>query len=228
MAPDIRTADAAKAIENTQRDVNIALMNELAQIFHRLGLDTQAVLDAAGSKWNFLRFRPGLVGGHCIGVDPYYLIHKAQEAGHFPELITASRRINDGMAGYVAGRLLRMLAQHRIAVAGARILVLGATFKENCPDLRNSQVVPIVDELRACHAEVDLFDPWADAAQCIHEFGLQPIAAPEVGRYDVVLLAVAHREFVERAGDVRGWLRPGGVLFDVRHAFARELADERL
>src|SRR5690606_28185381 len=155
-APDIRTAEAAKAIENTQRDVNIALMNELAQMFRRLGLDTEAVLEAAGTKWNFLKFRPGLVGGHCIGVDPYYLIHKAQEAGHFPELITASRRINDGMAAYVSARLLRLMAAHRIGVAGARVLVLGATFKENCPDLRNSQVAPILRELRDCHAEVVL------------------------------------------------------------------------
>jgi UDP-N-acetyl-D-galactosamine dehydrogenase len=227
-APDIRTAEAAKAIENTQRDVNIALMNELAQMFRRLGLDTQAVLDAAGTKWNFLRFRPGLVGGHCIGVDPYYLIHKAQEAGHFPELITASRRINDGMAAYVTARLLRLLAAHRIGVAGARVLVLGATFKENCPDLRNSQVVPIVQELRECHAEVDVHDPWADPEQCTHELGLVPLAQPQDGRYDAVLLAVAHREFVEAGPALRDWLRPGGVMFDVRHALPRELSDERL
>ena len=228
LAPDIRTAEAAKAIENTQRDVNIALMNELAQMFRRLGLDTQAVLDAAGTKWNFLPFRPGLVGGHCIGVDPYYLIHKAQEAGHFPELITASRRINDGMAAHVSGRLLRLLAAHRIAVAGARILVLGATFKENCPDLRNSQVVPIVRELRDCHAEVDVHDPWADPGQCAQELGLAPLEAPVAGRYDAVLLAVAHRQFVAAGAALRRWLRPGGVLFDVRHALPRECSEERL
>jgi UDP-N-acetyl-D-galactosamine dehydrogenase len=229
LAPDIRTAEAAKAIENTQRDVNIALMNELAQIFAKLGMDTQAVLEAAGTKWNFLPFRPGLVGGHCIGVDPYYLIHKAQEAGHHPELITAARRINDGMAAHITARLLRRMALARINPVGARILVLGVTFKENCPDLRNSQVGVVIAELRQCHANVDVFDPWADPDRCQHEYGVRPISQPAAGAYDAVLIAVAHREFAELgAAGIRALLRPGGVIFDVKHVLARDAADERL
>ena len=228
-ALDIRTAEAAKAIENTQRDVNIALMNEFAQIFHRLGMDTEAVLAAAATKWNFLPFRPGLIGGHCIGVDPYYLIHRAQEAGHYPALISNARLINDGMAGYVCARLLRRMALSEINVVGARVLVLGVAFKENCPDLRNSQVGPILAELRQYHMHLDVFDPWVDADLCEQEYGLRPLAAPEVGRYDVVLLAVAHRQFVELGGaGVRAWLRPGGVVFDVRYALPRDAAEERL
>ncbi|MEZ5439536.1 MAG: nucleotide sugar dehydrogenase [Lysobacteraceae bacterium] len=228
-APDLRTAEAAKAIENTQRDVNIALMNELAQMFARLGLDTQAVLDAAGSKWNFLPFRPGLVGGHCIGVDPYYLIHKAQEAGHFPELIMAARRINDGMATYVGDRFLRLLAKRRVNVVGARVLVLGLTFKENCPDLRNSQVAHLVERLRRYHAEVDALDPWVDADEAAEHVGIRPISEPESGTYDAILLAVAHRQFAELGGEgIRAWLKPGGVLFDIKHLLPREASDERL
>jgi len=228
-APDLRTAEAAKAIENTQRDVNIALMNELAQMFARLGLDTQAVLDAAGSKWNFLPFRPGLVGGHCIGVDPYYLIHKAQEAGHFPELIMAARRINDGMATYVGDRFLRLLAKRRVNVVGARVLVLGLTFKENCPDLRNSQVAHLVERLRRYHAEVDALDPWVDADEAAEHVGIRPISGPESGTYDAILLAVAHRQFAELGGEgIRAWLKPGGVLFDIKHLLPREASDERL
>ncbi|HET6604771.1 MAG TPA: nucleotide sugar dehydrogenase [Xanthomonadaceae bacterium] len=227
--PDIRTAEAAKAIENIQRDVNIALVNELAQMFGRLGLDTQAVLDAACTKWNFLPFRPGLVGGHCIGVDPYYLIHKAQEVGHFPELIVAARRINEGMAAYVTARLLRVMALARIGVVGSRILVMGATFKEDCPDLRNTQVQPIVAELVRYHAQVELFDPLADAEQCRHEFGIAPVQSPQAGSYDAILVAVAHRHFRELGADsIRAWLQPGGVLFDVKHALPREAADGRL
>ena len=229
LAPDLRTAEAAKAIENTQRDVNIALMNEFAQMFAKLGMDTEAVLAAAGTKWNFLPFRPGLVGGHCIGVDPYYLIHKAQEAGHHPELITAARRINDGMAAHITGRLLRRMALSQINLVGAKVLVLGVTFKENCPDLRNSQVGLIVEELRQCHAEVDVYDPWADPAVCRHEYGVTPIEAPLPGGYDVVLLAVAHREFVQLGRDgVRAMLRPGGIVFDVKHVLPRDASDERL
>ena len=228
-APDLRTAEAAKAIENTQRDVNIALMNELAQMFARLGLDTQAVLEAAGSKWNFLPFRPGLVGGHCIGVDPYYLIHKAQEAGHFPELIMAARRINEGMAAYVGDRFLRLLANRRINVVGARVLVLGLSFKENCPDLRNSQVGPLIDVLRGYHARVDAVDPWVDADEADAHLGIRPTAEPAAGIYDAVLLAVAHRQFAELGADgIRRWLKPGGVLFDVKHLLPREASDERL
>ena len=228
-APDIRTAEAAKAIENTQRDVNIALMNEFAQMFHRLGMDTEAVLQAAATKWNFLPFRPGLVGGHCIGVDPYYLIHRAQEAGYHPALITHARRINDGMAGYVCQRLLRRMALARMQVVGARVLVLGVAFKENCADLRNSQVGPILAELRDYHMQLDVCDPWVDAEQCEAAYGIRPLAAPQPGSYDVLLLAVAHRQFVELgAAGVRAWLKPGGILFDVRHALPREAAEERL
>jgi UDP-N-acetyl-D-galactosamine dehydrogenase len=229
LAPDLRTAEAAKAIENTQRDVNIALMNEFAQMFAKLGMDTEAVLAAAGTKWNFLPFRPGLVGGHCIGVDPYYLIHKAQEAGHHPELITAARRINDGMAAHITARLLRRMALAQIHLVGAKVLVLGVTFKENCPDLRNSQVGVIIEELRQCHAVVDVHDPWADPDLCAHEYGVRPIATPAAGAYDVVLLAVAHREFVQLGGEgVRALLRPGGIVFDVKHVLPRDASDERL
>ncbi len=229
LAADIRTAEAAKAIENTQRDVNIALMNELARMFARLGMDTEAVLQAAGTKWNFLPFRPGLVGGHCIGVDPYYLIHKAQEAGYYPELIVAARRINDGMAGYVVARLLRLMALRQINIVGARVLVMGLTFKENCPDLRNSQVVGIVEELRQCHARIDAFDPWAEAMHCQDEFGLAPVASPQPGVYDAVLIAVAHRQFVELGSEaIRAFAKPDGVVFDVKGLLPREASDERL
>jgi UDP-N-acetyl-D-glucosamine/UDP-N-acetyl-D-galactosamine dehydrogenase len=229
LAPDIRTAEAAKAIENTQRDVNIALMNELAMMFSRLGMDTEAVLAAARSKWNFLPFSPGLVGGHCIGVDPYYLIHKAQEAGHHPELIIASRRINEGMAAHVTGQLLRLIALRRIPIVDARVLVLGVTFKENCPDLRNSQVLGIIEELRRCHAQVDIHDPWADPAECRAEFGIAPTVAPEAGAYDAVVVAVAHRQFRELGADgVRALLREGGVVYDVKYVLPREAADGRL
>lgn len=229
LAPDIRTAEAAKAIENTQRDVNIALMNEFAGMFARLGMDTQAVLEAAGSKWNFLPFQPGLVGGHCIGVDPYYLIHKAQEAGYYPELVVAARRINDGMAAHVVARLLRAMALAQIGVVGARVLVMGVTFKENCPDLRNSQVAAVVAELCTCHAEVDVFDPWADAAQCEAEFGIVPIAEPIAGHYDTILLAVAHQQF-HALGErgIRALLRPGGIVFDVKYVLPRGAAEARL
>ncbi|MBS7456315.1 nucleotide sugar dehydrogenase [Coralloluteibacterium stylophorae] len=228
VAPDIRTAEAAKAIENTQRDVNIALVNELAMVFARLGMDTEAVLAAARTKWNFLPFSPGLVGGHCIGVDPYYLIHKATEAGHVPDLITAARRVNEGMAPYVAAQLIRLMARAGRPIAGGRVLVLGVTFKEDCPDLRNSQVGTIVEELRACRIEVDLHDPWADAWACEAEFGLAPVAEPAAAAYDAVLLAVAHREFRERGAGLRRHLVPGGVLYDVKRVLPREAADARL
>ena len=228
-AESIKVAEAAKVIENTQRDLNIALMNELSLIFHRIGIDTLEVLKAAGTKWNFLPFRPGLVGGHCIGVDPYYLIHKAQEAGYYPELVVAARRINDGMAAHVVARLLRRMALAQINVVGARILVMGATFKEDCPDLRNSQVAGVVAELRACHAQVEMFDPWADATQCEHEFGLAPVAQPHSGAYDAVLIAVAHRQFREMGeAGIRALLRPGGIVFDVKYLLPREASDERL
>ncbi len=228
LAPDIRTAEAAKAIENTQRDVNIALVNEFAQIFHRLGLDTEAVLAAAGTKWNFLPFRPGLVGGHCIGVDPYYLIHKAQEAGHHPALITNARRINDSMAGYVCARLLRRMALSQINAVNARVLVMGVAFKENCADLRNSQVGVILSELRQYHMRLDVIDPWVDPERCEAEYGLRPIDAPDPDGYDVVIIAVAHRQFVAMAAEIRGLLRANGIVFDLRHVLPRDAAEERL
>jgi len=229
LAPDIRTAEAAKAIENTQRDVNIALMNELAQIFHRLGMDTEAVLAAAGSKWNFLPFKPGLVGGHCIGVDPYYLIHRAEEAGHHPALIINARRINDGMAGYVCSRLLRRMALSEINAVGARVLVMGVAFKENCPDLRNSQVGVILAELRQYHMQLDVIDPWVDPARCEAEYGIRPRGEPDPAGYDVVLIAVAHREFAAMStADMRAMLRPRGIVFDLKNVLPRGAAEERL
>jgi len=228
-AASIRVAEAAKAIENTQRDVNIALMNELALIFSRLGIDTEQVLKAAGTKWNFLKFSPGLVGGHCIGVDPYYLIHKAQEAHHYPELISAARRINEGMSAHVSAQVLRLMALKEINVVGSRVLVLGITFKEDCPDLRNTRVREIVDELRACHARVDVYDPHADKDECEREHGIRPIDAPTRGIYDVVVLAVAHAEFRALGVEgVRAFARPKAVIYDVKYVLPAEAADGRL
>ncbi|HZP65320.1 MAG TPA: nucleotide sugar dehydrogenase, partial [Rudaea sp.] len=217
-APSIRVAEAAKAVENTQRDVNIALMNELSLIFGRLGIDTEEVLKAAATKWNFLNFRPGLVGGHCIGVDPYYLIHKASEARHHPELISAARRINEGMSAHVSTCVLRLMALKQINVVGSRVLVLGITFKEDCPDLRNTRVREIVDELRACHAQVDVVDPHADPDECERECGVRLIERPPARTYDAVILAVAHREFRELGVEgVRAFAKPKAVIYDVKY-----------
>jgi UDP-N-acetyl-D-galactosamine dehydrogenase len=228
-APSIRIAEAAKVIENTQRDVNIALVNELAILFHRLGIDTGEVLAAAGSKWNFLPFRPGLVGGHCIGVDPYYLTHKAQEIGHHPEIILAGRRINDQMGYYVAGRLLRLLSERGIPIPGARVLILGLAFKENCPDLRNTRVVDIVDELRGHRCQVDVYDPRVSAAEAHAAYGLELVTSPAPGTYHALLLAVAHDEFRKlSAADLRAWGRPGAVVFDVKHIYPASEVDGRL
>ncbi|HTD10987.1 MAG TPA: nucleotide sugar dehydrogenase, partial [Steroidobacteraceae bacterium] len=222
-------AEAAKVIENTQRDVNIALINELALIFNRLGLDTEEVLAAAGSKWNFLPFRPGLVGGHCIGVDPYYLTHKAQEIGYHPEMILAGRRINDNMALYVAGQITQLMASRRIHVKGARVLMLGITFKENTPDIRNSKVVDVVRELQKHGATVDVYDPWANAKECQHEYGLRPVRTLRARSYDVMVLAVAHREFrALGAGGVRRLGRKNHVLYDIKHLFPAAAVDGRL
>ncbi|UOV00683.1 nucleotide sugar dehydrogenase [Pseudoxanthomonas mexicana] len=217
-ASSIRVAEAAKVIENTQRDVNIALMNELARIFQRIGIDTHEVLAAARTKWNFMPFVPGLVGGHCIGVDPYYLAHKAAMLGYNPELILAARRINDEMGPYVASRVLRLLAQQGINVVGARILVLGLAFKENCPDVRNTKVVDVLQELQGINARIEVFDPWVDAEEACREYGVTLSQVPEAGSYDAVLLAVGHREFVGQDAifDVRGLLKPGGIVFDVK------------
>jgi UDP-N-acetyl-D-galactosamine dehydrogenase len=228
-ASSIKVAEAAKVIENTQRDVNIALINELALIFNRLGLDTEEVLNAAGTKWNFLPFRPGLVGGHCIGVDPYYLTHKAQEIGYHPEMILAGRRLNDNMALYVAGEIIKLTTAKRIHVKGARVLVLGITFKENCPDIRNSKVIDVVRELAKYGAEVDIYDPWADAKECRHEYGVRPIRTLIPRRYDVAVVAVAHREFRELgAGGVRRLCRKAHVIYDIKHVFPAAEVDGRL
>jgi UDP-N-acetyl-D-galactosamine dehydrogenase len=225
----IRVAEAAKVIENTQRDVNIALINELALIFNRLGIDTEEVLNAAGSKWNFLPFRPGLVGGHCIGVDPYYLTHKAQEIGYHPEMILAGRRVNDNMALHVAAQITRLMAAKRIHVKGARVLMLGITFKENCPDIRNSKVADVVRELRKQGARVEVYDPWAVAAECRHEYGLSPVRELRPHRYDAAVVAVAHRQFRELgAGGVRRLCRRKHVLYDIKHVFPAAAVDGRL
>jgi len=225
----IRVAEAAKVIENTQRDVNIALINELALIFNRLGIDTEEVLKAAGSKWNFLPFRPGLVGGHCIGVDPYYLTHKAQEIGYHPEMILAGRRLNDNMALHVAAQITRLMAAKRIHVKGARVLMLGITFKENCPDIRNSKVVDVVRELRKQGARVEIYDPWANAAEFRHEYGLNTVRALKPNRYDAAVVAVAHRQFRELgARGVRRLCRRKHVLYDIKHVFPAAAVDGRL
>jgi len=228
-ASSIRVAEAAKVIENTQRDVNIALVNELALIFERLGIDTEEVLKAAGTKWNFLPFRPGLVGGHCIGVDPYYLTHKAQEIGYHPEVILAGRRINDGMGAHVAARVVKLMTQRRVHVVNARILVMGLTFKENCPDLRNTRVVDVIREFEDYHAQVDVYDPWVDADEAEAEYGIRPVERPEPGSYDAIILAVAHRQFAEMGIEqLRALGRPHAVLFDVKYLFPADRVDGRL
>jgi len=228
-ASSIRVAEAAKVIENTQRDVNIALINELALIFNRLGIDTEEVLQAAGSKWNFLPFRPGLVGGHCIGVDPYYLTHKAQAVGYHPEMILAGRRINDNMGIYVAQQVAQLMMQKRIQVKDARVLVMGLTFKENCPDVRNTKIVDVVKELEKYGARVDVCDPWADADEAEREYGLRPIAKPKPGSYDAILMGVAHDEF-RRMGieKVRKLGRRSHVLYDIKYVFPAREVDGRL
>ncbi len=229
-AASIEVAEAAKVIENTQRDLNIALMNELSIIFNRLGLDTHDVLTAAATKWNFLPFKPGLVGGHCIGVDPYYLTHRAQEIGYHPEVILAGRRINDSMGAHVANRVARMMMAKGFPVVGSRILVLGLTFKENCPDLRNSKVVDMIAALREFHATVDVHDPWADPDDARHEYGLEPLAAlPESPRHDAIVVAVAHDAYREMGPDrIRALARPGAILFDVKGLFPKTASDGRL
>ncbi|MGH8427793.1 MAG: nucleotide sugar dehydrogenase [Gammaproteobacteria bacterium] len=228
-ASSIRVAEAAKVIENTQRDVNIALVNELAMLFERLGLDTQEVLAAAGTKWNFAPFKPGLVGGHCIGVDPYYLTYKAIAVGHHPEMILAGRRINDGMGRYVAEQVMKLLVRRRVQVAAARILVLGLAFKENCPDLRNSRVIDVVRELESYSATVKVHDPWVAPDAARDEYGLELLAAPEKGAYDAVILAVPHRDFAKLgAAGIRAFGRPGAPLYDIKGLLPRDDVDGRL
>jgi len=228
-ASSIRVAEAAKVIENTQRDVNIALINELAMLFNRLGLDTQEVLAAAGTKWNFLPFRPGLVGGHCIGVDPYYLTHKAQEIGFHADMILAGRRINDHMGHYVAEQVVKLMTQRGTAVKGARVLVLGLAFKENCPDLRNSRVTDIIGELAGFGVAVDVHDPWVDPGEAERAYGIVPVASPAAARYDGIVVAVAHREFTALgAVAIRAFGRPGALLYDVKGVFPADQVDARL
>ena len=228
-AESIGIAEAAKVIENTQRDLNIALVNELAMIFNRMGIDTNAVLKAAGTKWNFLPFQPGLVGGHCIGVDPYYLTHKAEAIGYHPQIILSGRRINDGMGAYVAGQLVKAMLKRRLQVDGAQVLILGLTFKENCPDLRNTRVIDVVAELREYGVQVDVHDPWVDAAEAKQEYGLDLITTPEPSAYDGILLAVAHDNYRD-AGAIalRGYGAPDHVFYDLKSIFASDESDLKL
>lgn len=228
-ASSIKVAEAAKVIENTQRDLNIALINELAVIFNKLGIDTEEVLLAAGTKWNFLPFRPGLVGGHCIGVDPYYLTHKAQAIGYHPEVILAGRRINDGMGRYVVSELVKAMLKKRIHVNGARVLLMGLTFKENCPDIRNTKVIDIINELHEYGVAADIYDPWVDPAEANHEYGITPVTAPVAGSYDAIVIAVAHHQFKALgATGIRAFGKPAHVLYDLKYVLAADQADLRL
>lgn len=228
-AESIRVAEAAKVIENTQRDINIALVNELAIIFNRMGIDTEAVLKAAGTKWNFLPFRPGLVGGHCIGVDPYYLTHKAEALGYHPEVILAGRRINDGMGAYVAGQMVKAMLKRGIKVSSARVLVLGLTFKENCPDLRNTRVTDMVGELKDYGVQVDVHDPWVDSIEAKHEYGLDLVAEPEAGAYQGVILAVAHDAYRDMGAiALRNFGAPEHLFCDLKNVFSSDESDLRL
>jgi UDP-N-acetyl-D-galactosamine dehydrogenase len=229
-ASSIKVAEAAKVIENTQRDVNIALMNELSLIFHKLGIDTLEVLQAAGTKWNFLPFRPGLVGGHCIGVDPYYLTHKAQEVGYHPEVILAGRRINDSMASYVADETIKLMLRKNLPVLGSKVLVLGLTFKENCPDVRNTKVVDIVKALQGYNTQVDVYDPWIDVAEAQHEYGLACLTeAPFQGQYAAIVLAVGHQQFLALGEHgIKAFGQVGAVLYDVKSILPMGAADGRL
>lgn len=228
-AESIKVAEAAKVIENTQRDLNIALINELAIIFNKLGIDTEAVLKAAGSKWNFLPFRPGLVGGHCIGVDPYYLTHKAQAIGYHPEIILAGRRLNDNMSAYVVAQLVKAMTKKRIQVEGAKVLIMGLAFKENCPDLRNTRIVDIVTELEDYNCDVDVYDPWVSGEDAVREYGIRVIAKIERGIYDAIILAVAHHQFKDMGVEfIRSLGKPTAVLYDLKYVFSKHVSDLRL
>ena len=228
-ASSIRVAEAAKVIENTQRDLNIALVNELAIIFNRLGIDTLEVLEAAGTKWNFLPFRPGLVGGHCIGVDPYYLTYKAQEIGYNPEIILAGRRINDKMGEYIVARVAKLMITKKIHVVDSKILILGLTFKENCPDLRNTRVVDMIKELQDYHAQVDVYDPWVNPAEAMHEYNIQPVQELIDGTYDAVIIAVSHSEFQKMGIEkLKKLCKPKHVIYDVKYTYGKDDVDERI
>lgn len=229
MASSIRVAEAAKVIENTQRDLNIALINELAIIFNKMGIETEAVLQAAGTKWNFLPFRPGLVGGHCIGVDPYYLTHKAEAIGYHPQIILAGRRLNDGMGAYVVSQLVKALLKRRIQVDGARVLVMGLTFKENCPDLRNTRVIDIVQELTEYNVTADVYDPWVSPDEARHEYGITPLPEPQAGNYDAIIVAVAHDQFRAMGAEkIRSLGKRDHVLYDLKYLLKPEDSDVRL
>lgn len=227
-AASIRVAEAAKVIENTQRDLNIALVNELAIIFNKLGIDTLEVLEAAGTKWNFLPFRPGLVGGHCIGVDPYYLTHKAEQIRHHPEVILAGRRINDGMGRYVAGEIIKKMIRRKLSVSDARVLVLGLTFKENCPDLRNTRVTDIIQELTSYGADVSVYDPWVDPDEAKRVCGIRPLTSLGDG-YDAIVLAVAHEQFITMGAEkIRALGHDGAILYDIKSVLPKDAVDARL
>ncbi len=228
-ASSLKVAEAAKVIENTQRDVNIALVNELAMIFDKVGIDTEEVLQAAGTKWNFLPFRPGLVGGHCIGVDPYYLTYKAEQLGHHPQMILAGRRINDNMSLYVASKVVKQMLQKGISVRDAKVLILGLTFKENCPDVRNTKVVDIVAELASYGCNIDVHDPWVDAAEALEEYSIELVDEPAKGAYDVVIIAVAHdcfRELGEQG--IKAYGNDSAVVYDIKYVLPADAVDDRL
>jgi UDP-N-acetyl-D-galactosamine dehydrogenase len=228
-AESIKVAEAAKVIENTQRDLNIALINELAIIFNKMGIDTEAVLKAAGSKWNFLPFRPGLVGGHCIGVDPYYLTHKAQSIGYHPEIIMAGRRLNDSMGAHIVSQLVKAMTKKRIQVYGAKVLVMGLTFKENCPDIRNSRVVDIINQLKDYNCDVDVYDPWITVKEVENEYDIKLIKQLNAGSYDAIVLAVAHREFMNMgAARIRALGKPSSILYDLKYILLPQESDLRL
>ena len=228
-ASSIKVAEAAKVIENTQRDINIALINELALIFRRLGIDTEEVLEAAGSKWNFLPFRPGLVGGHCIGVDPYYLTHKAMKAGYYPEIILTGRKLNDSMGKYVANEIINLMTKKRIQVVDSNILVMGLTFKEDCPDIRNTRVVDVVQELSGFHCNIEVYDPWIDKEESIRQYGIIPVEQPEPGKYDAVIIAVAHHQFKAMGiTAIRALGKKNHVLYDIKYILPAEKVDGRL
>jgi UDP-N-acetyl-D-galactosamine dehydrogenase len=228
-ATSIKVAEAAKVVENTQRDINIALVNELALIFNRVGIDTQEVLEAAGTKWNFLPFRPGLVGGHCIGVDPYYLVHKAESLGYHPQLVAAGRRINDNMGHFVVGEIVKLMAEKKVNIVGSKILMLGLTFKENCPDLRNTRVVEMIDELQTYNAKVDVYDPWVSKEQALREYGISLVDELKNHEYDAIIVAVSHEQFAQLGLDgIRALGKANHVLYDIKYLLPSEGVDGRL
>ena len=229
MAKSIKVAEAAKVIENTQRDVNIALINELSLIFNELDIDTESVLEAAGTKWNFLPFRPGLVGGHCIGVDPYYLTYKALEVGYNPEIILAGRRINDNMSFFIADQISKLMNKKDISIDGANILMMGLAFKENCPDIRNTKVVDLIEELKNYNCSVDVYDPWVDKLEAMNEYNIKLINAPSNGKYDAIVLAVAHDRFKDYSpNEIKDFGKDNHVIYDIKYLLSADHVDGRL